>query len=235
MSHSKIVLGVAALLPTVMLGVQQPSDRSPAVSPVEVTTTSNEGDQLLATWLMAACNNEVAVARIAVRRAQSPEVREFAQKMVDDHTRFTGMLLPFTADADGDSTHGVSGKGADDARKGERKVAEASSRAPEAKGQFDHLALINDLSTRCLESQTKMLAAKKDADFDQGFMQMQVNQHGQAGIMVEVFSKYASVELRPTLEQAGKSLREHLEQAKTLCNKCDSIAKVGKPLGDQKK
>jgi predicted outer membrane protein len=235
MIHPKIVLSVVALLPSVMLCAQVAPPKSPSAT-AEVKSGADDADKLLASWLLAGSKNEGALARIAVRKASDVEVREFAQDMLESHAKLEAELKPF-ADSDakvGSSTR-VSGRDAN-AAKGERGLVEASSgRSPAAKGEFDHIALIRELSTRCLQSQVKMLEAKTGADFDQSFMVAQVGLHTQSVIMADVFSGYASSNLRPTLKQAGKTLSAHLEQATTLCKKCEGGAKVGsKPLNGQK-
>jgi putative membrane protein len=45
---------------------------------------------------------EITLSQLAVKRASSPEVKQFAQTMVTDHTKSTSLLKPIAA------THGVS-------------------------------------------------------------------------------------------------------------------------------
>jgi putative membrane protein len=47
----------------------------------------SKGDQRILTGLAQANVNEVAAGNIALQKASSPEVKSFAQKMVDDHTQ----------------------------------------------------------------------------------------------------------------------------------------------------
>lgn len=58
---------------------------------------STENDAILATWLAVANENEIALARLAQQRAQSAEVKQFAQKMIDDHTQMLTKLQQFGA------------------------------------------------------------------------------------------------------------------------------------------
>ncbi len=236
MSHPKIAFCLVALLPVLTLSAQaETSTRPPTAQAGKAHESRNEADKTLASWLSAGCNNQVAIARIGVRKAQSVEVKQFAQKMLDDHAQLGTKLQPFTGTDAKVGSAPVADRKTDGADKSPHEAADASTgRSPVAKGGFDHIALITDLSKRCLEAQSKVLESKSDADFDQSFMQAQVAMHDQAIIMVEVFGNYASDELRPTLKQAGDTLRVHLEQAKTLCKKCESGAKTGKPLNNQK-
>ncbi|HEX8404835.1 MAG TPA: DUF4142 domain-containing protein [Duganella sp.] len=47
----------------------------------------SKGDQRILTDLAQANVNEVAAGNIALQKASAPEVKSFAQKMVDDHTK----------------------------------------------------------------------------------------------------------------------------------------------------
>lgn len=49
--------------------------------------TLSKGDQRILTALAQANVNEVAAGNIAVQKASAPEVKSFAQQMVDDHTK----------------------------------------------------------------------------------------------------------------------------------------------------
>jgi predicted outer membrane protein len=219
MMHSKLILGVVTLLPSLMLRAQSDTPVQPPTPSAK--TRSAEADKVLSSWLMAGCNNEVAIARVAVARSQDAEVKKFAQKMIDDHSKLALKLLPFTG-----SAVDAPARDTDDEERVDRDTNE--TRAKVAAEGFDHVALIHDLSKRCLESQETWLEGKTKAEFDHCFMQAQVGLHTQAVILAEVSRKYASDELRPILDLAGKSLSAHLEQAMTLCKKCESVAKVGR-------
>ncbi|MBL8898554.1 MAG: DUF4142 domain-containing protein, partial [Planctomycetes bacterium] len=86
-------LGLSAVIGSALLA-QEPKPQTGG-KPPEVTTTertrqnpamSANSDEILVQWLVVGNENEVEFARIAVSRAQSPEVKQFAQKMIDDHT-----------------------------------------------------------------------------------------------------------------------------------------------------
>jgi predicted outer membrane protein len=69
-----------------------PGSTMPGARPNLNTTNSTSGDAVLVTWLLVDNENEIELSRIALQRAQSPEVKQFAQKMIDDHTQIVQKL-----------------------------------------------------------------------------------------------------------------------------------------------
>jgi putative membrane protein len=223
MFHKKMALTVIALLPASLLCAQtdppasNPAGKSPVDATVSVRSDTAETDAVLATFLLSANNNEIALARIALQKAQNKDVKLFAQQMVDEHTQFGLKLQPFA---------------------GPKVVDDATARKPVAAvslATFDHKALVRDLGKKCLESSTKMLGDKTGAEFDRCYMRMQVGAHVQVTDMLEVFQTYASDRLRPTLEAGLKTTQAHLEHAKTLCKQTDMTPKEEKIGNDSVK
>lgn len=54
--------------------------------------SGQETDAILVSWLLVDNENEVALARIAQQRATSSEVKQFAQKMIDEHQQMVQKL-----------------------------------------------------------------------------------------------------------------------------------------------
>jgi putative membrane protein len=57
----------------------------------------NERDGILATWLLVDNEDEIALAELASERAENPEVKRFAQKLLADHRRMGQRLEPFAS------------------------------------------------------------------------------------------------------------------------------------------
>lgn len=219
---------VATMLPTTLLLAQ--NDNQLPKQKVAASQAATQTDSILATWLHIGSTNEVALAQLAVKQAQSPEVRAFAQKMIDDHTAWSTKLQPLT---------NASGTGAAQDASGERRKAEqeetqrpkakqptegSSQRSDTSGDGFDHAALIRELGKKCLQSDTKMLSGKSGADFDRCYMGMQVASHVRCNDMIEVFKGHASPNLLPILEAGQKTVAAHLEHAKSLCDKVCEVA-----------
>ncbi len=247
MSHKKTFLLAAALLPAVLLPSQ--NERQPQTAPEATTKRGGQNeisgvaqsDAILATMLHVGSSNEVTLAQAALKQAQNPEVRAFAQQMVTDHTAWSSTLQPLTgglgrgAGSDGkgernkpdprenaDPRHGQNDGRDPKQNPNSENAAEASTqRAAATGGSFDHSALIRDLGKKCVESEVKMLSGKTGAEFDRCYMAMQVASHVRAADMIEVFKAYASPAMTPTLEAGQRTIAKHLEHAKSLCKQLE--------------
>lgn len=78
---------------------QRPQDRGIGAGRADgqdaMESTSRDG--FLATWILIENRNEIALARLAKDRAQSSEVKKFAQMMTDDHGKLGQKLEPYAA------------------------------------------------------------------------------------------------------------------------------------------
>lgn len=215
------LLVLSSLLPLSLLSAQNPTSNQP---PVPTSVTS--GDAILATWLHSACTNEIALAGIAVKQAKSPEVRAFAQKMVDDHTAFAAKLQPFAA-ASSPTTAKVGAMPKPVPIHGKIPADASSTRPQVADGTFDHAGLIRELSAKCLASDSKLLGSKPAAEFDRFFLAMQVGAHTKGIDMLTVFRAHASPTFVATIDEGLKVLTAHHEQVLALQQKLGNVIAEG--------
>jgi predicted outer membrane protein len=213
------------------------------------STSATETDAVLATWLLTANNNEIAVSQIAVQRAQDPEVKQFAQKMVDDHRKLAEKLQPFAptgtsgmfganrpADDDprpgSDGTDGDHRAGGTDGT-GQGRAHEASSPRSSGAGHVDHVALLQDLGRQCLETARKELDQKQGAEFDRCYMGMAIGAHMKANDEMIVFQKHASSQLRSVIADGQPTVAAHLQHAKDLARKLEGKTRTGEVRTDR--
>ena len=145
----------------------------------------NKGDQKILSDLAQANVNEVAAGNIAVQKATAPEVKSFAQKMVDDHTKglqevqqvaqSKSVTLPTEPDAKhkkmADKLNGLSGAAFDKAY-----VTNA--------GVNDHKAahqLVMNAQKKATDPDVKALAAKLQPTIDQHMQTVQTLASSQGG------------------------------------------------------
>jgi len=131
----------------------------------------SKGDQRILTSLAQANVNEVAAGNLALQKATSPEVKSFAQKMVDEHTKglqevqqvaqAKNVTLPTEPDAKhkkmADRLNALSGEEFD-----KTYIANA--------GVNDHKAahkLVTDAQQKAKDPDIKALAAKLQPTIDQ--------------------------------------------------------------------
>jgi predicted outer membrane protein len=105
MRISQVLLLTVGVSTAMTLSAQEnPASRTTTgQDPMREQTTSRgqnatEADGILATWLLVENNNEIALSQIAQQRAQDPEVKQFAQSMVEAHRQMAQGLQPFAGD-----------------------------------------------------------------------------------------------------------------------------------------
>ncbi len=92
-SHITIAMSLAAMLVAVPAGVDA---RQPAGTTSNVTVPDKSNALTDAEFLKKAAQSnmtEVDLGQVAVHRANSPVVKQFAQRMIDDHTKANNELM----------------------------------------------------------------------------------------------------------------------------------------------
>lgn len=94
----KIALPLCCLLAAaaVYADTQTTDDKRTTAGPAR---TTQSGDTILATWLVQENEVEIALAELAQRKAQSPQVKEFAARMIQEHRNILNKLQKFAPDA----------------------------------------------------------------------------------------------------------------------------------------
>jgi putative membrane protein len=195
------------------------------------SSMARQGDVLLATWLAIGNDNEITLAQLAVQKSTNPDVKQFAQKMIDDHRQLLSKLrthAPGFAGRAGDT------QPAGEARAKERPAGEtgrtdadagrtdAAGREAGSTGAIEPVALIQDLGRQCLETTTRELDAKSGAEFDRCFVGMAIGGHMKMNDEMTVFQKHASSELRTVIADGQRTVKAHLDHAKELAKKMES-------------
>lgn len=223
---------------------QDPSTQKPRTNPApEAVRTSggNQNDAILATWIVSDLESSLEIARLAQQRAQHPDVKALAQKMIDEHPKLVQKLQPFAGPSAAkgaiDASNprqpaGDSAKagGADDASKPKDPHQDsAANRAQgtgtgkpamaQVGGTIDHIGLIEELSQQCLETARKELGQKQGAEFDQCFVGMALGGYTHANDKLTVFQRHSSSALKTALGETQKTVAMQLESAKGLAKR----------------
>ena len=111
MSHNKLTLGLMTVAIASAFAFPLTSQAQAPAKPAAVasTATLSKADQKIVTEMAVANMAEVNAGKMALEKSQSTEVKAFAQKMVDDHTKALadvttlaqskGVTLPTDVDA----------------------------------------------------------------------------------------------------------------------------------------
>ena len=221
----------------------QPAEREANFPPREQAGGSSQAgevnDQLIAKWLIADNQGEIALAEFAQERAQSEQVKEFAQKMVQDHQQFV-QKLQRTAGQQGrqlGQAGGAAGEsqaerqpaqpGQAQPRSAQAETAQAESAQDERTAGFrpgqssggkasDVAELKQQLGQKHIASLREELGRYEGADFDKAFMHTAAMAHVEMVDTLEVFQQNASPQLRETLAQGLQTTKQHLQMAKQI-------------------
>jgi len=169
-----------------------------AVAPGQVGPQGREtlADQQIATCVYGECHNEIEIAKFAESKAQSEEVREFAQRMVREHTPGCQEMQQ------------LAGPLATDNR--------TQPQAGGASGGLDFISIKKQIGQECLKSVKQELSSKQGADFDHCFMGQQIGAHMKVVDELTVLRSHASPELRQKLEKELQMAQQHLQLAKQI-------------------
>jgi putative membrane protein len=143
---------------------------------------------------------EVKMGKLGVQKAQNAQVKQFAQTLVDDHTKANTELKQLAASKGcilPESQEGISSTTESADRTQVREKADSESHK-------EHAAM-------------KKLQGLSGTEFDREFVKMAVNDHQKDIKEFEKASKNADdTELKSFAAKTLPTLREHLQQAKSL-------------------
>jgi predicted outer membrane protein len=158
---------------------------------------------------------EIGSSRLALQRSRSPAVQQFAQQMINDHTRTSTALnggVPVIPSIAAGATAGGATAGPVGAVVGAGAGATAGA-AADVTGALG----LNPMLDPQHASKLNQLAALSGRAFDRNYRDMQVQAHQEA---VALFASYAANGEEPSMrafaQQTLPHLRQHLAMAKRL-------------------
>jgi len=194
-------------------------------------------DRYLATCLLAKNEAEVQLSQIAQQKSENPQVKQFAEQMIQDHKKMIEQLQPLAAMQPG-ARRGVSGAigtqtetersasptGTTESTPGttetttETRTGAATAERPMAGGGAIHqIAQVEkQIGDRCLQNAKEELQQKSGAEFDKCFVGMAVGAHMQAVAALQVIGQQTQGQLAQVAKQAEPTVQQHLDHAKQL-------------------
>jgi putative membrane protein len=182
------------------------------------------GDREMAEALLIDNQGEVAMAQFALQKTQNEEVKQFAQKLIDDHQKMIDSLRQ--AGAEG---------GAADRRNSVNPGAAELQSTPGAMGGADFVSLKRELGQQCLQSGQRELGSKQGAEFDKCYIGMQIAAHQHAVDTLTVFRRHSGDQLGKTIDEGLPVVQAHLDHAKHLMKQLDSGTPATASSQDQPK
>ena len=204
---------------------------------------SQEVERFYAACLLAKNQAEIELAQFAQQQAQNPQVKQFAQQMVQDHQRIAQQLQQ-VAGGQGDQSSsrtnnatqspGLSGQndaqrqasdttrlpGSSGAAQTESRTARgltATGGSQEKSGTTAKLIQIDrKISERQSQAVREELQQKDGAEFDKAYVGTMIHAHMNMLAALETIEQQGLGQLAQVAQQAQPTVQQHLEHAKQL-------------------
>jgi predicted outer membrane protein len=205
--------------------------------------SNKEVEQYFATCLLKQNEAEVEIAQFAQQQTQNPEVKQFAQMLVQDHRQLIQKLQPLAGqhgarsnapslgaqsqtDAQRQASDTTRLPGASAAGQPNRNVNQNLTGIHEA-GQpnaaLHEVAQIQEkIGERCVQALREELQQKEGAEFDKCFVGSQVSGHMHMLAELEVLEQQGPDQVKQIAQQARPKVQQHLEHAKQLMKQLES-------------
>jgi predicted outer membrane protein len=219
------VLFVSTLLPCAE-NSQQPQGRTAAkeVAKEKVGSEDSHLTDALAQWLVNGNKAEIELGKLASEKATSPEVKEFAQMMVKDHSAYLAKVQKFT-DEKGQPVAGADRKTFDAPAEEKRPAIEEDAKIGEPKEQKvgfrgDKHAAMEQIGKRAGEIQLQMtkdlLNKYQGQEFDMAYVGQQIAGHTHMVATLKAMEENTSGEFQTVVKEGLKTATMHLDHAKEL-------------------
>jgi predicted outer membrane protein len=197
-------------------------------------------DYYLATCLLGHNKAEVELSEIAVQKSENAEVKQFAQKMIQDHNKLIEQLQPLAMMQGGarkegrtSSTTTLPGTSTTDQAipssesnaavprtDTTTEITASPNAATTAAGRggalHELLQIERQINERCLQMARDELQQKSGAEFDKCFVGGAIGAHAKALAALEVIGKQRQGQLAQVAQQAQPTVQQHFEHAKQL-------------------
>jgi len=203
---------------------------------------ANNNDATLVDILIPGNQAEIALGRLAEQKSQNQQVRQFAQQMVQAHTKFLNELRRFggvsagpaepaeganrnqvqennaaTAEQNAETTTTNPRREGVDVRAGNVEVRTPGlNNARESAGGLNLMHVMHQIHQRCLASSERYLQQKQGREFDDAYIGMNIDAHRVMLDKLAVLSEYASPQLQKVIQQGEQTTKQHWQEAEQL-------------------
>lgn len=194
-------------------------------------------DQEIAVCLTLGNQEEIALAQFADQRSQNPEVKRFAQQMIEHHQQALAKIrqaAPETANLNLQLRSTGNGENAGNAQNAASQTgvrtasaevdvvgrpgasASGQSSAQQASTQHASAQLAQRIKQECLNLTQQELAQKQGVEFDKAYMAQQVGAH--VGMLAQLrgSKEFASDQLQQVIAEGEQMTERHLAEAKQI-------------------
>jgi predicted outer membrane protein len=200
-------------------------------------------DQFFAGCLLAHNKAEVELSQLAQQQSQNPQVKQFAEQMIKDHTKMIEQLQQIAGkqgDRTGSSTatpNSLGTSSTDAAGRAAGSPGESASTSstdtttlgatgrPAGNAAVQQIASIEQkIKEQCKQSAKEELSQKSGAEFDKCYVGYSIGAHMQAVAALEVLGQQSQGQLAQVAQQAQPTVQKHLDHAKQLMKELEGQA-----------
>jgi predicted outer membrane protein len=171
-------------------------------------------DQVIIRWMATGDKAEIELAKIAQQNAGNQKVKDFAKKMIEDHSQCLSNLTGMKHDHQGQPVNS-----------GTNRSGPQQNEAQGGGHRFEFIRIKEQVCEEMLEHCKKELMELKGEEFDKCYMSGQVKMHQEMIATGKALKPHASSDLQAKLETCGSKAKEHLEQAKQICEEIKKSSK----------
>jgi predicted outer membrane protein len=216
-----------------------------------------EVEKYLAQCLALKNQSEIEIAQLAQQQSQNPQVKQFAQKMVQDHSKFAQQLQQLTGArgeygrtteattpgatrqfdaqrnaADTTRLPGSPGAAQPGNRNADQNLVGTTQGAPQGamqSGALQQLAQIErQIAEHCKQALRDELQQKQGVEFDKCYLGAQIGAHMHMVSALEVIGQQTQGQLAQIAQQAQPTVQQHLDHAKQLMQQLEQQG-AGRP------
>jgi predicted outer membrane protein len=163
---------------------------------------------------------EIAIARLAAAKVNDRGVRDFAERLIQDHSNFLAELKRFGAQPvglDGADNRATDDRAAADTAPRQRQPqTEGNAVAAGAHQGLDMLAVKRQVAQMCLANARRAFSEDAQGEVAMSYIGHQIPAHEKMVVVQKVLRQYASPELQGVLDKGIETAQAHLDQAKQL-------------------
>ncbi len=197
-------------------------------------------NQFFAECLLTKNHNEVEISQLAAQQAQDPQVKQYAQQMIEEHQQLIQKLQPLAGSQSGrqpqeqrtsfgnsPNTPQANGQ-AGISRPG---TGAQAGEAGEPSSALHQVAAVGQkIDEQVAQSLKEKLQKEQGENFDRCFLNAEIACHMQMAAALEVLKDHTSGQLQQIVQEAQPKVEQHLAKAEQLA---DQTRTASRPRSNQ--
>jgi predicted outer membrane protein len=204
------------------IGQDRPGQERQLGGQRQATGEAGQLDQKLAAWLACGNRAEVELGQLAAQKATNPQVRQFAEMMVKQHSQVLQQLRQINPEIELASAQGAQQPGQTARQPGQATEQRLGQQAQQSPGQTQRTAgaaedqlmeIGKQAAERKVELTKTYLQDKQGQQFDMCYIGTQIAAHISMVAELEAMQNAGSPEFQQLVDKASQGAQQHLQQA----------------------